>query len=106
MSLALSIFNGAKVEQVLDVVEKAYRQIYSGYSWQRMVVLLELLHSLGVKNYLITASSSIFVDEIRKYLPIYGIIGVDVAIYQDRLTNGITQLPYNLGKRQIVEKIP
>lgn len=37
-----------------------------------------------------------------KYLPITGVLGVDVKIKNEKLTNKITRLPYSLGKRDVL----
>jgi len=70
-----------------------------------MKILLNWLHCLGVKNFILSASPTIFVEGIKEFLPVEKVIGIDVEIEDGKLTNIVTVLPYNLGKRQIVENI-
>lgn len=102
LALALTIFNGVSVRSIEKVVKETYKSAYAKYFWKTMAELLFCLANLGVVNIIITASPTIFVTQVQKYLPINEVLGVDVAIIKDKLTNKITKLPYNLEKRRTI----
>ena len=105
LALGLTVFNGANVNEIEEAVLTQYKEVYSKFFWQKMVDLLNCLRSLGVKNYVVTASPTIFIRAAKSFLSIDGVYGVDVEISNGALTNKITAIPYNLGKRSAVESI-
>lgn len=108
LALPLTIFNGLEVKIIHNVARQLFDDTYFQFYWKKCVQLLKYLNILGVKNYIVTASPTLFVEPVKYQLPITEVIGVEVKYNKNKygeniLTNKIIQLPYNLEKRKLIE---
>lgn len=105
LAYVLSIFSGADVCRIRQVVAAAYQLMYRYKHWEKMVQLLCVLRELGVCNWVVTASPTLFVEGVKEHLAVDHVSGVEVQIHKDQLTNKATQVPFALGKRVLLEKL-